>query len=213
MATVLLQLFVVLLAAKLGDELFKRFRLPTLVGEILGGLLVGPSVLGWYALGPETQLFAEIGVVLLLFQVGLEIRLHELLRVGGTAMAVAVLGVLLPLAGGIGLGLVIGHPFGIAVFLGAALTATSVGVTARVLQQLGLMSSEVGRIVIGAAVIDDVLAMLILAIAIGLAGEGIDPLRTGGTLLLALAFIGLVAFGGTRLLSRHRSLLDGAALR
>ena len=198
MATVLLQLFVVLLAAKLGDELFKRFRLPTLVGEILGGLLVGPSVLGWYALGPETQLFAEIGVVLLLFQVGLEIRLHELLRVGGTAMAVAVLGVLLPLAGGIGLGLVIGHPFGIAVFLGAALTATSVGVTARVLQQLGLMSSEVGRIVIGAAVIDDVLAMLILAIAIGLAGEGIDPLRTGGTLLLALAFIGLVAFGGTR---------------
>lgn len=207
LSTILVQLFVLLLAAKLGDELFKRLGLPALVGEILGGLLVGPSVLGWYRLGPETQLFAEIGVVLLLFQVGLEIRLHELLRVGGTAAAVAMLGVLLPLAGGIGLGMALGHPIGVSVFLGAALTATSVGVTARVLQQLGLMSSEVGRVIVGAAVIDDVLAMLILAVASGLAGDGLDPLRTGGTVLLALAFIGLVGFGGTRLLSRHRSLL------
>src|SRR5918996_1201033 len=87
MADVLRQLFVLLLAAKLGDELFKRIGAPTLVGEILGGVLVGPAVLGWYELGAETQLFAEIGVVLLLFQVGLETRLHDLLRVGGTAAA------------------------------------------------------------------------------------------------------------------------------
>jgi Kef-type K+ transport system membrane component KefB len=207
LSAVLLQLFVLLLAAKTGDELFKRLGLPALVGEILGGLLVGPSVLGWYALGPETQLFAEIGVVLLLFQVGLGIRLNDLLRVGSTATMVAMLGVVLPLAGGIGLGLVLGHPLGVAVFLGAALTATSVGVTARVLQQLGLMSSDVGRILIGAAIIDDVLAMLILAVATGLAGDGIDVLQTGVTALVALAFIGLVGFGGTRLLRRHRSLL------
>lgn len=207
LATILLQLFLLLLAAKLGDELFKRLGLPTLVGEILGGMLVGPSLLGWYALGPETLLFAEIGVVLLLFQVGLEIRLRDLARVGAIAAVVAVLGVALPLAGGIGLGLALGHDVGVAVFLGAALTATSVGVTARVLGQLGLLSSEVGRVIIGAAVIDDVLAMLVLAFAAGVGGEGLDLWRTAGSLVLALAFIGLVGVGGSRLLSRHRSLL------
>ncbi len=207
LTSVLLQLFVLLLAAKLGDELFKRLGLPALIGEILGGVLVGPSVLGWYAIGPETQLFAEIGVVLLLFQVGLEVRLPELVRVGGTALIVAVLGVILPLAGGIGLGLALGHPTEVAIFVGAALTATSVGVTARALQPLGLMSSQIGRVIIGAAVVDDVLAMLILAVAGGLAGGGLDPLRIAGTLAVALAFIGLVGVGGTRLLSRHRALL------
>jgi Kef-type K+ transport system membrane component KefB len=207
MATVLLQLFVLLLAAKLGDELFKRIGAPTLIGEILGGVIVGPSVLGWYELGPETQLFAEIGVVLLLFQVGVETRLHELVRVGVTAAAVALLGVAVPLAGGIGLGLALGHAPGVALFLGAALTATSVGVTARVLQQLGLTSSAVGRVVIGAAVIDDVLAMLILAVATGLTGGELEPLRIVGTVALAVAFIVLVGLGGTRLLSRRRSLL------
>jgi Kef-type K+ transport system membrane component KefB len=207
LADVLRQLFVLLLAAKLGDELFKRLGAPTLIGEILGGVLVGPSGLGWYQVGPETQLFAEIGVVVLLFQVGIETRLQDLVRVGRTAAAVALLGVALPLSGGIGLGLALGHDPGVAVFLGAALTATSVGVTARVLQQLGLMSSEVGRVVIGAAVIDDVLAMLILAVASGLAAGNLDPLRVGGTLALAVAFIVVVGIGGSRLLSRRRSVL------
>lgn len=207
LADVLRQLFVLLLAAKLGDELFKRLGAPTLVGEILGGALVGPSLLGWYEIGPETQLFAEIGVVVLLFQVGIETRLGDLVRVGATAAAVALLGVAVPLAGGIGLGLALGHELGVAVFLGAALTATSVGVTARVLQQLGLISSEVGRVIIGAAVIDDVLAMLILAVASGLAAGDVDVVRLGGTLALALAFIAIVGIGGSRLLSRRRSLL------
>jgi Kef-type K+ transport system membrane component KefB len=197
----------VLLAAKVGDEIFKRIGAPTLIGEILGGLVVGPSLLGWYELGPETLLFAEIGVVLLLFQVGLETRLRDIVRVGGTAITVALLGVAIPMAGGVGIGLALGYEAGVAIFLGAALSATSVAVTARVLQQLGLISSEIGRVVVGAAVIDDVLAMLILAAATGLAGGSLDPLRLGGTVVVAVAFIGIVAIGGTRLLSRRRSLL------
>lgn len=84
-AQILFQLFAVLLAAKLGDEVFKRIGQPTVIGEILGGVIVGPAALGIYQVNAETTLFAEIGVVLLLFRVGLETRLHDLLRVGGSA--------------------------------------------------------------------------------------------------------------------------------
>lgn len=109
-AQILVQLFAVLLAAKIGDEVFKRLGQPTLIGEMLGGLVVGPAVLGIYQVNPETQLFAEIGVVLLLFRVGVETRVGDLLGVGGTAAAVGLLGVLLPFVAGFGLGLVLGHP-------------------------------------------------------------------------------------------------------
>ena len=87
LAATLFQLFWVLLAAKIGDEVFKRMGQPAVIGEIAGGLIVGPAVLGLYEVNVETLLFAEIGVVLLLFQVGVETRLHDLLRVGGTAAA------------------------------------------------------------------------------------------------------------------------------
>lgn len=99
MTQVLVQLFVMLVATMAGNELFRRLGQPTIVGEVLGGVVAGPSVLGIYAMGPETALFAEIGVVLLLFQVGLETRLGALLRVGPTALVVAVLGVALPFGG------------------------------------------------------------------------------------------------------------------
>ncbi len=127
---ILTQLFVLLLAAKLGDEVFKRLGQPTVIGEILGGVLVGPPVLGLYQVNAETTLFAEIGVVLLLFQVGVETRLHELLRVGLSALLVGAMGVALPFAAGLGLAALIGEPIGVAIFLAAALTATSVGITA-----------------------------------------------------------------------------------
>jgi Kef-type K+ transport system membrane component KefB len=207
LADVLRQLFILLLAAKVGDEIFKRIGQPTLVGEILGGVVVGPSVLTWYTGTSETQLFAEIGVVLLLFQVGIETRLGELLRVGVTASAVAGLGVGLPLAGGFGLGVLLGYPFSVAAFIGAAMVATSVGVTARTMRAMGVLDSLPGRVVIGAAVIDDVLAMLILAIAVGLAEGGLDALQLALLVLVAVGFIAAVGVGGTRLLSRRRSLL------
>jgi Kef-type K+ transport system membrane component KefB len=208
LADILLQLFVLLLAAKLGDELFKRIGQPTVVGEILAGVVVGPAVLGWYEINAETQLFAEIGVVLLLFQVGLETRLHDLLRVGGTAAAVGALGVVLPLAGGFGLGVLLGYPPEVSVFLAAALVATSVGITSGVLGSLGALRTMSGRVILGAAVIDDVLAMLILAIATGLASEGgVSIERIAVLIVVAITFIGVVVVGGTRILRRRRSLL------
>src|SRR3990172_7403363 len=198
LAQTLTQLFVVLLAAKMGEEILKRIGQPALVGEILGGVLVGPAVLGIYRVTPETELFAEIGVVLLLFQVGVETRIGDLLRVGGTAASVGVMGVILPMGGGLALGAVLGYPIEVSVFLGAALTATSVGITARVLDDLGAMASQSGRVILGAAVIDDVLAMLIMAFASGLAAGSVSAGQLATLVGLAGAFIGIVLLVGTR---------------
>ena len=207
LAQTLTQLFVVLLAAKIGEEVFKRIGQPALVGEILGGVLVGPAVLGIYRVTPETELFAEIGVVLLLFQVGVETRIGDLLRVGGTAASVGVMGVILPMGGGLALGAVLGYPIEVSVFLGAALTATSVGITARVLDDLGAMASQSGRVILGAAVIDDVLAMLILAFASGLAAGSVSAGQLATLVGLAGAFIGIVLLVGTRVLRTRPSIL------
>ncbi len=207
MAEVLRQLFLLLLAAKIGDEVFKRLGQPPVIGEILAGVIVGPAVLGWYEINAETMLFAEIGVVLLLFQVGVETRLHDLLRVGPTALAVGALGVALPFAGGFALAGALGSPLSVAVFLAAALTATSVGITSGALRDLGALNARSGRVILGAAVIDDVLAMLILAFASGLAAGNVALGELGLLVVVALLFIGIVLIGGTRILSRRRSLL------
>jgi Kef-type K+ transport system membrane component KefB len=206
-AEILVQLFALLLAAKIGDEVFKRLRQPAVIGEILGGLAVGPAVLGIYQVNAETQLFAEIGVVLLLFRVGIETRLGDLARVGGTALAVAALGVALPFAAGLGLAEIIGEPLVVGVFLAAALTATSVGITSRVLGDLDALRTMSGRVILAAAVIDDVLAMLILAFASGLAAGAVSMDRIAVLVVLAALFIGVVLLGGTSLLRRRRSLL------
>ena len=207
LAGVLVQLFAILLAAKIGDELFKRLGQPTVIGEILGGVVVGPAVLNIYQVNAETTLFAEIGVVLLLFQVGVETRLGDLLKVGGTAASVGLLGVALPFAGGFALGAALGYALEVNVFLAAALTATSVGITSKVLSDIGALGTLSGRVILGAAVIDDVLAMLILAFAGGLAAGAVSGWQIATLVLLAVAFIGIVLLGGTRLLARRPSLL------
>jgi Kef-type K+ transport system membrane component KefB len=206
-AAILTQLFVLLLAAKIGDEIFKRLDQPSLIGEILGGVLVGPAVLNLYQVGAETALFAEIGVVLLLFQVGLDTRLHDLVSVGRSALLVAALGVAFPLAAGFGLAELLGAPLPVAVFLGAALTATSVGITSKVLTDLHALQTVSGRIILGAAVVDDVLALVILAVASGVAAGSVSVDRILALLLLSIAFIVIVVIGGTRILRRRRSLL------
>ena len=204
---VLFQLFVLMLATKLGDELFKRLGQPALVGEILGGLIVGPAVLGWYAITPETSLFAQIGAVLLLFEVGVRTRIGEVARVGGTALAVALLGVALPFAGGYLLGMALNLSDPGRIFLAASLTATSVGITSGALRSFGALATQSGRVILGAAVIDDVLAMLIVAVAVGVAAGEVSAGRILLLLGLAAAFIGIVVVGGTGILRTRRSLL------
>jgi Kef-type K+ transport system membrane component KefB len=204
---ILFQLFAILLAAKVGNEVFRRIGQPPVVGEILGGVVAGPAVLGVYQINAETELFAEIGVVLLLFQVGLETRLHDLLRVGVTALAVGGLGVILPFAGGFLAAELAGGDLAQAMFLAAALTATSVGITSNVLRDLGALSTRSGRVILGAAVIDDVLAIMILSVASGVAANSFTIESVLVLLGVALLFIVVVVVGGTRILRRRRSLL------
>ena len=207
LAEILLQLFWILVAAKVGNEIFRRLGQPTVVGEILGGVVAGPAVLGVYQINPETELFAEIGVVLLLFQVGVETRLHELLRVGVTALAVGALGVLLPFGAGFLAAEIAGGDLATAVFLAAALTATSVGITSNVLRDLGGLHTKSGRVILGAAIIDDVLAIMILSVATGVAAGSLSAGRIISLVVVAVLFIVVVLIGGTRILRRRRSLL------
>lgn len=207
-AGVLFDLFVVLLAAKLGEELFKRLDQPGIVGEILAGVLIGPSVFGIVEPGEVLEVFAELGVVFLLFWVGLETRLSEMREVGKMALAVAALGAVIPFGAGLGIGFAAGEPSATSVFLGVALVATSVGITSAVLVELGALGGRPARTILGAAVIDDVIAMLLLAVAVGLSQDG--GVDTGGlltVLALAVAFIGFFAIGGTRLLQKRPQLL------
>jgi Kef-type K+ transport system membrane component KefB len=207
-ADVLTDLFVLLLAAKLGDELFRRLRQPTIVGEILAGVLVGPAVFGLVEPGDVLQVFAELGVVFLLFWVGLETRLSDLREVGSTALSVGILGVAIPFAGGIALGVALGESTGTSLFIGAALVATSVGITSAVLIELGVLERRTSRTILGAAIVDDILALLLVAIAAGVAADGgVDVGSIAATIAVAVAFVTFIALGGTRLLAARPALL------
>jgi Kef-type K+ transport system membrane component KefB len=186
-----------LVGAKLFGELAERVRQPAVLGELLAGVVLGPSVLGLVPLSEGIFLLSEIGVVLLLFQVGLETDLEELVRVGGPALTVAAVGMALPFAGGWAVTRAMGFENLAAIFVGAALTATSIGITARVLSELGALKTREGQIILGAAVVDDVLGLIVLAIVSKVAEEGtLDPaaaVRSGG---FAIGFlIGALALG------------------
>jgi Kef-type K+ transport system membrane component KefB len=207
-ADVLTDLFVVLLAAKLGDELFRRLGQPGLVGEILAGVLIGPAVLGLAEPGEVLEVFSELGIVFLLFWVGLETRLSDMREVGRSAALVGALGVVVPFAGGLAFAFAIGEDSATAVFVGVALVATSVGITSAVLLQLGALDGRAARVILGAAVIDDILAMLLLAVAVGLgADDGVDLGSLATTVALALAFVAFFALGGTRAMARRPRIL------
>jgi len=207
-ASILADLFFVLLAAKLGDEVFKRIGQPVIVGEILGGVLVGPSVLGLVEVGEVLRVFSELGVVVLLFWVGLETRLSEMKAVGRIAAGVGAAGVVVPFLAGIAFGLALGESSETSVFLGAALAATSAGITSATFLDLGIAKTRAARTVLGAAVVDDILALILLSVAVGMAADGgVDAGKIALALAVATAFVGFVALGGTRLLARWPRLL------
>jgi Kef-type K+ transport system membrane component KefB len=161
-----------LVGAKLLGELAERLGQPAVLGELLAGILLGPSVLGLVPLSQGIFLLSEIGVVLLLFEVGLETDLADLMRVGARALAVALVGMVLPFAGGYSVTRALGYEALTAIFVGAALTATSIGITARVLSELHALQTTEGQIILGAAVIDDVLGLVVLAIVSQVAESG-----------------------------------------
>ena len=143
---ILLSLFIVFVAAQIGAEIAQRLKLPGVVGEIAAGCVVGPSLLGWVQPSEALDVLAEIGVVLLLFSVGLETRLDDMRRVGRSALTVGVLGVIVPFALGSLWAHGSGYDWAKSLFIAAAFVATSAGITARVLQELGALQREECRI-------------------------------------------------------------------
>jgi Kef-type K+ transport system membrane component KefB len=205
----LFTIFVMFVAAKLAAEVFERLKQPAVAGEILAGVIIGPSVLGWVAPSELTGALSEIGVILLLFLVGLETKPADIFRVGWRALLVAVLGVVVPFIAGYLIMLAWGQTKIEAIFVGAALVSTSVGITARVLGQMGLLGLDVSRIILGAAVIDDILGLLILAVISSLAREGgVNYVQIGTTAALAVGFTLLVVLVGARAVSRIRTRVE-----
>src|SRR5574340_202865 len=201
--------FIVFFSAQVGAEIAQRLRLPAVVGEIVAGVVVGGSVLGWVQVGEPLELLAEIGAVLLLFSVGLETRLEDLRKVGRVALLTGLGGVLLPFALGAVWALWAGEATPNALFTAAAFVATSAGITARVLKDLGVLDHKASRIILGAAVIDDILAMLLLAVVTALRGEtGLDVVSLVIVLAQALIFVGLIGFVGTRVMRRYSPWLE-----
>ena len=196
-----------LVAAKLLAEIFERLKQPAVVGEILAGVLIGPSLLNWVQPSEITAILAEIGVIFLLFTVGLETKPQAILRVGVKAITVGVLGVIVPFVVGYLL-MLAWYPAGTegrqikAMFVGAAMVATSVGITARVLKDLGLLDAPTARIIMGAAVIDDILGLLILSVVSGAASGAVNYREIAVTTISAIAFTVFVAFVGAPLLTR-----------
>ncbi|EFA74268.1 Sodium/hydrogen exchanger [Raphidiopsis brookii D9] len=206
-AAVLLSLVVIYLASKVGGELSNKLGFPPVLGELVGGVVIGTSVLHLLVfpeggtdsssslimsflqitagLTPEAtpavfaaqseviSVLAELGVIILLFEIGLESNLKDLMEVGIQAFVVAVVGVAVPFAAGTaGLMIIFGIAPIPAIFAGAALTATSIGITSRVLSEIGRLNSKEGQIILGAAVIDDILGIIVLAVVASLAKDG-----------------------------------------
>ncbi len=207
-AGIVADLAIILFAAKLGDELFKRIGQPAIIGEILAGLLIGPSVLGIVEPGETIEVFAELGVVFLLFWVGLETKLSDMREVGSTAAIVGVSGVVVPFAAGAAAGLLFGESASTSLFIGSALAATSVGITSAVFAELKLLTTRAARTVLGAAVIDDILALLLVAVAVGIAADGgVDVASILISAGLAFGFVALFALAGTAVMRKAPQLL------
>uniref|UniRef100_A0A7C3VJF5 Cation:proton antiporter n=1 Tax=Planktothricoides sp. SpSt-374 TaxID=2282167 RepID=A0A7C3VJF5_9CYAN len=206
-AGVLLSLVVIYLASKIGGEICVRLNLPPVLGDLVGGVVVGVSILKllvFYAPGDAEisstminllqstaglepaaarptfaaiseviSILSELGVIVLLFEIGLESELNELIKYGPPAMIVAVVGVIMPFtAGTLGLQNLFHVPVIPAIFAGAALTATSIGITAKVLAEIGQLGAKEGQIIIGAAVLDDILGIIVLAVVANLVKTG-----------------------------------------
>lgn len=207
-------MLLVIVSAKLLAELADRLKQPAIVGELLAGILIGPAMLGWIQPGDFLAALAELGVLFLLFRVGLELKDFNPGKIGFTALLVALMGVALPFLAGWGIGIALGQATIAAFFIGAALVATSIGITARVLESKGLLQEKASRIILAAAVIDDVLGLIVLAAVSSVAKGEVNLLELALTAGLAVGFTLIVATWGTRTVQRmaphvHKRLRAG----
>jgi len=211
--TLLWELFAIFLAAKVVGEVFERVHLPAVLGEILAGVAIGPYALGWIHPSGTIESIAEVGAIFVLFNAGLETSPGDLVRVGRTALLVALAGILAPFVLGFGYMKLIGDATTEAIFVGAAMVATSVGITARVLGDLNVLSSQLAKVILGAAVFDDILGMVILAVVAGMASGGVDWLRMGILLGEAVAFALFMIFVAPRIVRKVQTGLEHLSTR
>jgi Kef-type K+ transport system membrane component KefB len=208
-SNVLPTLFLVFVAAQIGSLIARRLHMPAVVGEIMAGCCVGPFALNLIQVNESVTILSELGAILLLFSVGLETRLMDLKKVGKVASYVGTAGVFVPFLIGSFWASRAGHETPNALFIGAAFVATSAGITAQVLRELGALNTVESHAILGAAVIDDILAMLILGAVTSLHVQGtVDLPGLVFVIIQALGFVVLIAFVGTHLMRSVSSLLD-----
>lgn len=197
-----LSMLVVFAAAKLLAELMERFGQPGIIGEILAGVLIGPYAFGWITQDDLLRSLADLGVMFLLFRVGLDVNPQELLRLGGISTVVAISGVIVPQIMGYVLLTMWGYPPMESVFVGAAMVATSVGITAQVLSSKGWLDHRASQIILAAAVIDDVLGLLVLASVSSVARGSINAIEIAATTFAAVAFVVAIALWGNKAMGK-----------
>jgi Kef-type K+ transport system membrane component KefB len=193
-----LAVLTVFASARVMREIFERLRQPGIVGEILAGLVVGPHVLGWIRPNDFLTALSELGVMFLLFGIGLEVKTSDVLKTGSTAVAVAVCGVALSFAMAGGVALLWRLPPVEAMFIAAAMVATSVVITAEVLSSRGLLDLRASRVILASAVVDDILGLIVLAIVSGSAQGRMNWFDLTLTALLAIGFTLFLALWGHR---------------
>jgi len=212
--TLLLQLFTIFVWAKVFGEVFERLMMPAVLGEILAGIVLGPYAANIIDPSPSIVSIAEIGAIFLLFTVGLETSPSDLIRLGRTSINVAIAGILLPFAAGFAYMKITGETTHESAFVAAAMVATSVGITARVLQDLGVLRSRAAQIILGAAVFDDILGMVLLAVVVSLAsGTGIRWLHLGVVLAEAVGFAAFMIYFGPNVIGRMKPGLQRLSTR
>ncbi len=206
--TLFLHIAVILISGKLFGTLFKKLGIPAVLGEVFAGIILGQSLLGIIPLSDAIKVLAELGVILLLFEVGLEADIHMLIRVGLWSTLVAIVGAVLPFAGGF---LISYYMFDLplisSLFIGGALTATSIGITVRVLTDLNKHKARFAQIVLGAAVLDDILGVVILAALYEFSKTKEVNVEATTSLMLHIAVFFIVAPVVARLLAKFISFM------
>jgi Kef-type K+ transport system membrane component KefB len=209
---IIFELFVIFAAAKLAGEVFERIHQPPVVGEILVGIALGGHALGVIRETEVNIALQQLGAITLLFMVGLDISLQEAKEVGARALTVGSAGIVLPFLAGAGFIYAVAGSVDQALFMGAAMVATSVGITARVLADLGVLREVESRIILGAAVVDDVLGLLVLALVSGLGRGSASAAGIAALATAAIGFVVIVAAFGTRIVGALAPRIDRAQI-
>jgi len=210
---VFLDLALIIIFAKVFGILARKLKAPQVVGEIIAGLLIGPAVLGWVQGSDFLSTMAEIGVVLLMFSAGLETNLRQLARSGLVATLIACFGVAIPMVGGTalymtyyGINSFSGDGFHEAIFIGCIMTATSVGITVESLREMGYLKGRVGTTILSAAIIDDVIGIIVLTFVLGMKDKSISPVETVRNTVLFFACAFLLGYVCYRLFRKYDSM-------